>query len=63
MGTGGSSWDGAEDSEMGLLRNSDMADYVRKLKNRLIGAYFLCTWEASKERTHIEGGAMHNELD
>lgn len=26
---------------MGLLWNSDMPDYVRKLKNRLIGAHFL----------------------
>lgn len=63
MGTGGSSWNGAEDSDMGLLWNSDMPDYVRKLKNRLIKAHFLRAWEASKERIHVEGGAMHNELE
>lgn len=63
MGTGGSSWDGAEDFEMGLLWNSDMPDYVGKLKNRLIGAHFLCAWEASIERIHVEGRAMHNELE
>lgn len=54
MGTGGSSWNSAEDSEMGLLWNSDMTDYVRKVKSRLIGAHFLCAWEASRRELMLK---------